>query len=107
MKENYASRRAAEAVADARDMSAADFATPQDRRTRRCAWGGESEGWKGGGRGGGGCKAREVAAETRAQFGAYMQEFIEVDRARAVEVSHAEHTLQLQHVVPLARLLGK
>ncbi len=40
-------------------------------------------------------------------FGAYMQEFIEVDRARAVEVSHAEHTLQLQHVVPLARLLGK
>ena len=36
------------AVADARDMSAADFATPQDRRTRRCAWGGESEGWKGG-----------------------------------------------------------
>ena len=107
MKENYASRRAAEAVADARDMSAADFATPQDRRTRRCAWGGESEGWKGGGEGGGGCKAREVAAETRAQFGAYMQEFIEVDRARAVEVSHAEHTLQLQHVVPLARLLGK
>jgi hypothetical protein len=51
MKENYASRRAAEAVADARDMSAADFATPQDRRTRRCAWGGESEGWKGGGGG--------------------------------------------------------
>ena len=38
---------------------------------------------------------------------AYMQEFIEVDRTRAVEVSHAEHTLQLQHVVPLARLLGK
>ena len=82
-------------------MSAADFATPQDRRTRRCAWGGESEGWEGG------CRAREVAAETRAQFGAYMQEFIEVDRTRAVEVSHAEHTLQLQHVVPLARLLGK
>ncbi len=54
MKENYASRRAAEAVADARDMSAADFATPQDRRTRRCAWGGESEGWKGEGRGEGG-----------------------------------------------------
>ena len=87
-------------------MSAADFATPQDRRTRRCAWGGES-GLEGVGRAGGGCRAREVAAETRAQFGAYMQEFIEVDRTRAVEVSHAEHTLQLQHVVPLARLLGK
>jgi hypothetical protein len=63
---------------------------------------------EGGGEGGGGCRAREVAAETRAHiFGAYMQEFIEVDRTRAVEVSHAEHTLQLQHVVPLARLLGK